>query len=99
MKFYIKYYLERFISKRIFKFFYKAFEKVSTVPKNELRIALPYLGNILNIIILKKALNENLKLPKLKVTFERTNRRKNYFHYKDLVPSHLNFNSVCKCSC
>ena len=63
----------------------------TTVPKLELRIVLPYLGNISGIT--KKRLNrcigKRLKFYKLKIIFQKGNRLKNYFRFKDRVPETL----------
>ena len=74
---------------------------VTTVPKLELRMVLPYLGNISSIT--KKRLNrcigKRLKLSKLKIIFQTGNRFKNYFRFKDRVPETLQSNFVYKCKC
>ena len=73
----------------------------TTVPKLELRIVLPYLGNFSSIT--KKRLNrcicKRLKFCKLKITFQTGNRLKNYFRFKDPVPETLQSNFVYKFKC
>ena len=61
---------------------------VTTVIKLELRIVLPYLGNIPSIT--KKRLNGYIgKSLKLKIIFQKGNRLNNYFTFKDHVPKTL----------
>ena len=73
----------------------------TTVPKLELRIKLPYLGNISSIT--KKRLNrcvsKRLKFCKLNIIFQTGNRLKNYFRFKDRVPETLQSNFVHKFKC
>ena len=63
---------------------------VTTIPKLELRIASPYIGNISSIT--KKRLywcTKRLKFCKLEIIFQISNRLKNYFRFKDCVPETL----------
>ena len=83
-----------FVDKCIAKFVNNIFIQeliFTTVPKLELRIVLPYLGNISSIT--KKRLNrcvgKSLKFCKLKINFQTGNRLKNYFRLKDRVPETL----------
>ena len=73
----------------------------TTVPKLELRIVLPYLGNISSIT--KKRLNrcvsKRLKFCKLNIIVQTGNRLKNYFRFKDRVPETLQSNFVHKFKC
>ena len=73
----------------------------TTVPKLELRIKLPYLGNISSIT--KKRLNrcvsKRLKFCKLNIIVQTGNRLKNYFRFKDRVPETLQSNFVHKFKC
>ena len=48
---------------------------------------------------LTKVLNKNLKFCQLKVLFQTTNKLKNYFCFKDLVPETLHSNQGYKFSC
>ena len=87
-------YPTKFVDKCIAKFVNNIFVQkpvVTTVPKLELRIVLPYLGNISSIT--KKRLNrfigKRLKFCKLKTIFQTGNRLKNYFRFKDRVPETL----------
>ena len=61
---------QKFMEKCIFKFLNRIFErkaKVATAPKKEIRIVLPYLGNMSSIAKTKltKAVNKNLKFCQL----------------------------------
>ena len=73
----------------------------NTVPKLELRIVLPYLGNISTITKkrLNRCISKRLKFCKLKVIFQTGNRLKNYFRFKDRVPETLQSNFVYKFKC
>ena len=74
---------------------------LSTVPKLELRITLPFLGNISSIT--KKRMNrcigKGFKFCKLKIIFQTGNRLMNYFRFKDCVPETLQCNFVYKFKC
>ena len=63
----------------------------TTVPKLELRIVLPYLGNISSITKkrLNRCISKRLKFCKLQMNFQTGNRLKNYFRFKDRVPETL----------
>ena len=83
-------YPKKFVDKCIAKFVSNIFVQkpvFTTVPKLELRIVLPCMGNISNIT--KKRLNtrisKRLKNCKLKINFKKDNRLKNYFRFKDHV--------------
>ena len=75
--------------------------QISTVPKKELIIILPYLGNMSQIVetSLTKTMNKHMKFCKLRVIFQTNNRLKNYFRFKDSVPEILRSNLVYKFSC
>ena len=94
----------KFVDKCISKFINNIFVQkpvVTTVPKLELRITLPFLGNISSIT--KKRLNrctgKRLKFCKLKIIFQTGNRLMNYFRFKDCVPETLQSNFVYKFKC
>ena len=69
---------------------------VTTVPKLEPRIVLPYLGNICSITKnrLNRCIGKRLKFCKLKTIFQTGNRLKNYFRFKDRVPETIQSNFV-----
>ena len=97
-------YLTKFVDKCVAKFVNNIFIQKSVftiVPKLELRIVLPYLGNISSIT--KKSLNicisKRLKFCKLQIIFQTGNRLKNYFRFKDRVPETLQSNFVYKFRC
>ena len=92
------------VGKCVAKFFNNIFIQkpvFTTVPKLELRIVLPYLGNISSIS--KKRLNrcssKRLKFCNLQIIFQTGNRLKNYFRFKDRVPETLQSNFVYKFKC
>ena len=88
----------KFVDKCLAKFVNNIVQKpvVITVPKLELEIVLPYLGNISSIT--KKRLNrfigKRLKFCKLKTIFQTGNGLRNYFRFKDQVPETLQSNFV-----
>ena len=73
----------------------------TTVSKLELRIMLPYLGNISSIT--KKRLNrcigKRLKFCKFEIIFQIGNRLKNYFRFIDRAPETLQSNFAYKLKC
>ena len=73
----------------------------TTAPKFELRIVLPYLGNISSITkkILNRCISKRLKFCKLKIIFQTGTRLKNYITFKDHVPETLQSKLVCKFKC
>ena len=75
--------------------------QISTVPKKELIIILPYLGKMSQIVetSLTKTMNKHMKFCKLRVIFQTNNRLKNYFGFKDSVPETLRSSLIYKFSC
>ena len=75
--------------------------QIPTVPKNELIVILPYLGEMSQIVKtrLTKTMNKHMKFCKLRVIFQTNNKLKNYFHFKDSVPETLRSSLICKFSC
>ena len=75
--------------------------QIPTVPKNELIVILPYLGEMSQIVKtrLTKNMNKHMIFCKLRVIFQTNNKLKNYFHFKDSVPETLRSNLICKFSC
>ena len=97
-------YQRNFLDKCISKFINNKFIQkhvVTTVPKLELRITLPFLGNISSITKkrLNKCIGKRLKFCKLKIIFQTDNRLMNYFRFKDCVPETLQSNFVYKFKC
>ena len=97
-------YPQRFIDKLIQKFLNNMFIQrlqIPNVPKKELRITLPYLGKMSQIVKtrLTKTMNKHMKFCKLRVIFQTNNRLRNYFHFKDSVHETLRSNLIYKFSC
>ena len=94
-------YPTKFVNKRIAKFVNNIFVQkpvFTTVPKLELIIVLPYLGNISSITKkrLNRCISKRLKFCKLKIIFQTGNRLRNYFRFKDRVPETLQSNFIYK---
>ena len=94
----------KFIDKCVAKFVNNIFIQkpvFTTVPNLELRIVLPYLGNISSITKkrLNRCISKRLKFCKLQIIFQTSNRLKNYFRFKDRVPETLQSNFVYKFKC
>ena len=94
-------YPTKFGDKYVAKFVNNIFIQKSvftTVPKLELTILLPYLGNISSITKkrLNRCISKRLKFCKLKIIFQTGNRLKNYFRFKDRVPETLQSNFFYK---
>ena len=62
--------------------------KLELVLKKELRIILPYLGKMSQIVKTRptKTMNKHMTFCKLGVIFQTNNRLKNYFRFQDFVP-------------
>ena len=73
--------------------------KVPSVPKKELIIILPYLGNMSQIVKTKLTKTMSKHMSKLRVIFQTNNRLKNYFRFKDFVPEALRSSLIYKFSC
>ena len=94
---YINAYPTKFVDKCVAKFVNNTLIQkpvFTTVPKLELRIVLPYLGNISSITKkrLNRCISKRLKFCKLQIIFQTGNRLKNYFRFKDCVPETLQSN-------
>ena len=97
-------YSQKFVDKCIQKFLnnmYTQTLKVPSVPKKELIIILPYLGNMYQIVKTKltKTMSKHMKFCKLRVIFQTNNRLKNYFRFKDFVPKTLRSSLIYKFLC
>ena len=80
-------YQQKFVDKciqRVLNNIYIQTPKVPSVPKKELIIILPYLGNMSQIVKtnLTKTTSKYMKFCKLRVIFQTNNRLKNYFRFK-----------------
>ena len=73
----------------------------TTIQKLELRIVLPYLGNISSITKkrLNRCISKRLTFCKFKIIFQTGNRLKTFFGFKGRVPETLqsNFVYIFKC--
>ena len=97
-------YSSKFIDSCIFKFMNNLFvikPTIITVPKKQLFIVLPFMGNTSAIIKtgLAKALNKRLPFCKLRVIFKSTNRLKSYFNFKDVLPEPLRSCQIYNFTC
>ena len=97
-------YLQKFIDKCIQKFLNNMFIQrlqIPNVPKKELRITLPYLGKMSEIVKtrLTKTMNKHMKFCKFRVIFQNNNRLRNFFRFKDSVHETLWSNLIYKFSC
>ena len=97
-------YPQKFVDKCIQKFLNNVYiqtPKVPSVPKKELIIILPYLGNMSQIVKTKltKTMSKHMKFCKLSVIFQTNNRLKNYFRFKDFIPETLRSSLTYKFSC
>ena len=97
-------YPTKFVDKCVAKFVNNLFIQkavFTTVPKLEIRIVLPSLGNISSITKkrLNRCISKRLKFCRLKIIFQTGNRLKNYSRFKDRVPETLQSNFVYKFKC
>ena len=97
-------YPSKFVDKCIFKFFNKLYEKkelVHTVPKLELTMILPFLGNtswkIKNELI--RTFSKNIPFAKLKIVFKSGKRLSSCFLFKDKFPKSLMSGVIYKYTC
>ena len=75
--------------------------QIPSAPKKELRITVPYLGKMPQIVKnrLTKTLNKHIKFGKFRVIFQTNNRLRNYFRFEDSVHETLWSNLIYKFSC
>ena len=97
-------YPRKIIDACVFKFLNKFFEPkpvTLTVPKKQLFIVLPFMGNMSGVIKtgLSKALQKRLPFCKLRVIFKSTNRLKSYFNFKDVLQEPLRPCQIYKFTC
>ena len=92
-------YPQKFIDKCIQKFIQRL--QIPSLPLKELRITLPYLGKMSQIVKtrLTKTRKKYMKFCKLRVIFQTNNRLRNYFRFKDSVHETLRSNLIYKFSC
>ena len=87
----------KFIEKYILKFMNKLYIKkpvMLTVPEKQLYLVLPYMGKMSALVKsgLARSLHKRLPFCKVGIVFKTSNRLRNYFSFKDVVPEPL-------CSC
>ena len=97
-------YPRKMIDACVCKFLNKIFEPkpvTLTVPKKQLFIVLPFMGNMSGVIKtgLSKALKKCLPFCKLWVIFKSTNHLKSYFNFKDVLPEPLRSCQIYKFRC
>ena len=74
---------------------------VSTVPKRDLLVVLPFLGTFsLNLRKrLYKSVSKSLPQCNIEVIFQSKNRLSSLFKFKDSIPLYLRFHLIYKCQC
>ena len=87
-------YSNKFIDKCISKFMNKLYIKkpvMLTVPKKQLYLVLPFMGKMSALVKsgLVRSFHKRLPFCKVKIVFKTSNRLKNYFSFKDVVPEPL----------
>ena len=97
-------YPSKFFDRCVFNFFNKVFEKrlpVTTVPKKEFIMVLPYLGSTSlrtkNALI--RSFNKLLPFSKLKIVFKTSSRLSSWFSFKDKIPSSLMSGVIYRYTC
>ena len=62
-----------------------------TVPKKQLFLVLPFMGKMSALVKsrLARSLHKRLPVCKIKIVFKTSNRLKNYFSFKDVIPDPL----------
>ena len=98
-------YSNKFIDKCISKFMNKLYigkPVMLTVLKKQLYLVLPFMGKMSTLVKsgLVRSLHKRLPFCKVKIVFKTSNRLKNYFSFKDVVPEHLSscqiYNFTCR---
>ena len=97
-------YPENFLDRCILKFFNKVYETkptVTTVPKKEVRIILPFLGSSSLSVknSLKKLYREILPFCSLQIVFKTGNKLSSHFKFKDSLPGTLRSGVVYQFKC
>ena len=87
-------YSNKFIDKSTSKFMNKLYIKkpvMLTVPKKQLYLVLPFMGKMSALVKsgLARSLHKRLPFCKVKIAFKTSNRLKNYFSFKNVVPEPL----------
>ena len=97
-------YSNNFFDKCISKFMNKLYIKkpaMLTVPKKQLYLALPFMGKMSPLVKsgLARPLHKRLPFCKVKIIFKTSNRLKNYFSFKDVVPEPLRSCQIYNFTC
>ena len=97
-------YSNNFIDKCISKFMNKLYIKkpvMLTVPKKQLHLVLPFMGKMSALVkpALARSLHKRLPFCKVKIVFKTSNRWKNSFSFKDVVPEPLRSCQIYNFTC
>ena len=97
-------YSNKFIDKCISKFMNKLYIKkpgMLTVPKKQLYLVLPYMGKMSALVKsgIARSLHKRLPFCKVRVVFNTSNRLRNYFSFKDVVPEPLRSCQIYNFTC
>ena len=97
-------YSNKFIDKSISKFMNKLYIKkpvMLTVPKKQLYLVLPYIGKMSALVKsgLPRSLHKRLPFCNVRIVFKTSNRLRNYFSFKDVVPEPLRSCQIYNFTC
>ena len=97
-------YSNKFIDKCISKFTNKLYIKkpvMLTVPKKQLYLVLPYMEKMSALVKsgLSRALHKRLHFYNVRIVFKTSNRLRNYFSFKDVVPEPLRSCQIYNFTC
>ena len=97
-------YSNNFFDKCISKFMNKLYIKkpvMLTIPKKQLYLVLPFIGKMSALVKsgLARSLHKRLPFCKVKIIFKTSNRLKNYFSFKDVVPEPLRSCQIYNFTC
>ena len=97
-------YSNKFIGKCISKFLNKLYIKklvILTVPKKQLYLVLPYMGKISALLKsgLARSLHKRLPFCNVRIVFKTSDRLRNYFSFKDVVPEPLRSCQIYNFTC
>ena len=97
-------YSNKFIDKRISKFMNELYIKkpvMLTLPKKQLYLVLPYMGKMSALVKsgLARSLHKHLTFCKVRIVFKTSNRLRNYFSFKDVVPEPLRSCQIYNFTC
>ena len=72
-----------------------------TVPKKQLYLVLPFMGKMSALVKsdLARSLHKRLPFCKIRIIFKTSNRLRNYFSFKDVVPEPLRSCQIYKFMC